>query len=231
MLSLISELSSWLARRFRGRADLELEVIAFRHQLAVLRRQRPSRSGLSSVDRFIWVRLYRVWPRCLEVTVLVKPATERVIGSIRRECLDHVVVFNERHLRRVLSSYLEYYQRSRTHLSLGKDCPNPRAIEPPAHGRVIALPQVGASIRLKFGSLISPPVCSSQRTVYLTLPSDSRLNDMACHADRIFGNHSVHVGEHLALTPGSLLRYFASTRFYENRMRRKPTIPSASSRY
>jgi transposase InsO family protein len=48
---------------------------------------------------------------------------ERVIGSIRRECLDHIVIFNERHLRRLMSSYLDYYHRSRTHLSLDKDCP------------------------------------------------------------------------------------------------------------
>ena len=51
---------------------------------------------------------------------------ERIIGSIRRECLDHVIVFDERHLRRVLSAYFEYHHRSRTHLSLGKDCPEPR---------------------------------------------------------------------------------------------------------
>jgi transposase InsO family protein len=50
---------------------------------------------------------------------------ERVIGSIRRECLDHFVIFNERHLRRVLSSYIDYYHRSRTHLSLDQDCPDP----------------------------------------------------------------------------------------------------------
>src|SRR5258707_2193562 len=68
---------------------------------------------------------------------------ERVIGSIRRERYDHVVVFNERHLYRVLSSYVEYYHRSRTHLSLRKDCPEPRPIEPPACGRVSVLPQVG----------------------------------------------------------------------------------------
>ena len=67
---------------------------------------------------------------------------ERVIGSIRRECLDHVVVFNERHLRRVLSSYVDYYHRTRTHLSLDKDCPDSRPIQPPRCGRVIALPQV-----------------------------------------------------------------------------------------
>src|SRR6266851_9572725 len=53
---------------------------------------------------------------------------ERVLGSIRRECLDHMVIFNERHLRRVLSSYVDYYQGTRTHLSLDKDCPDPRPI-------------------------------------------------------------------------------------------------------
>jgi len=68
---------------------------------------------------------------------------ERVIGSIRRECLDHIVIFNERHLRRVLSSYVDYYQRTRTHLSLEKDCPDSRAIMPRRIGKVIAIPQVG----------------------------------------------------------------------------------------
>ena len=68
---------------------------------------------------------------------------ERVIGSIRRECLDHVVVFNARSLRRILASYFAYYHRARTHLSLGKDSPEPRLIEPREMGRVVALPQVG----------------------------------------------------------------------------------------
>src|SRR6266481_298341 len=53
----------------------ELEVVALRHQLAVLRRQRPGRPKLTSLDRLLWVWLYRVWPRCLEVMVLVKSAT------------------------------------------------------------------------------------------------------------------------------------------------------------
>jgi len=68
---------------------------------------------------------------------------ERVIGSIRRECLDHIVIFNERHLRRVLSSYVDYYQRTRTHLSLDKDCPDARPIMPCRVGKVIAISQVG----------------------------------------------------------------------------------------
>jgi transposase InsO family protein len=329
MGSLLSELFSWLAWRFRGRAALELEVIALRHQIAILRRQHSGRTRVWSIDRLIWVWLYRIWPRVLNLIVVVKPATvvqwhrqgfrlywrwrsksgrpslnrevrdligqmsranplwgaprihgellklgievsqatvakymvrrrgrpsptwrsflhnealgiaaidmfvvpsatfrllfvmlilahdrrkivrfdvtqhptacwlsrqvteafpwdtaprfllrdrdasygsvfskrvdameitevvtaprspwqnayvERVIGSIRRECSDHIIIFNERHLRRVLLSYADYYHRSRTHLSLKKDCPNPRPVEPPAHGRVIALPQVG----------------------------------------------------------------------------------------
>lgn len=318
-----------LSRRFRSRAVVELENLALRHQLHVLRRQRPGRLRLFAIDRLLWVLLYRLWPRCLEVMVLVKPATviqwhrqgfrlfwrwrsrsgrpsmdreirdlirqmssanplwgaprihgellklgievsqatvakymvrrlgapsptwrsflrnrsegiaaidmfvvasasfrllyvmiflahdhwkimrtavtehptagwlsrqiteafpwetapryllrdrdasfgsdfrsrveamgitevitaprspwqnayvERVIGSIRREYLDHVLIFNERHLRRVLSSYVDYYHRIRMHLSLDKDCPDPRPIMPPRIGKVIAIPQVG----------------------------------------------------------------------------------------
>jgi transposase InsO family protein len=328
MLKLVRSIVSVLARRFRSRAVLELENLALRHQLHVLRRQRAGRPRLFTIDRLLWVWLYRLWPRCLDMMVLVKPATvvqwhrqgfrlfwrwrsrcgrpsvdreirdlirqmsnanplwgaprihgellklgieisqatvakymvrrrgtpsptwrsfllnhaagvaaidmfvvasvsfrllyvmiilahdrrriihkavtehptaawlsrqvteafpwdtapryllrdrdasygqhfrkqvaameitevitaprspwqnacvERVIGSIRRECLDHIVIFNERHLRRVLSSYVDYYHRTRTHLSLDKDCPDPRPLMPPRIGRVIAIPQV-----------------------------------------------------------------------------------------
>ena len=68
---------------------------------------------------------------------------ERVIGSIRRECLDHVIVFHESSLRRLLASYFDYYHRSRTHLSLGKDSPEPRTVQPAGMGPVVAVPQVG----------------------------------------------------------------------------------------
>jgi putative transposase len=71
------------------------------------------------------------------------PYCERLIGSIRRECLDHVIVLNERHLRRILRSYFDYYLRSRTHLSLNRNAPIEREVEPPSRGRVIAIPQVG----------------------------------------------------------------------------------------
>jgi putative transposase len=66
---------------------------------------------------------------------------ERAIGSIRRECLDHVVVLGRRHLRCRLKSYVDYYHRSRTHLALAKDAPLPRGVMP--RGEIIALPQVG----------------------------------------------------------------------------------------
>jgi len=71
------------------------------------------------------------------------PYVERILGSIRRDCLDHVIIFNERHLRRVLSCYFRYYHRSRTHLSLNKDCPEPRSIQPPSAGKIVAFPEVG----------------------------------------------------------------------------------------
>ena len=330
MITILSALVSVLSFRFRSRASLELERVALRHQLIVLRRQRPRRLRLHSADRLLWVCLYRVWPRVLGALVLVKPATvvkwhrqgfriywrwrsrcpgrpktsaeiralirqmsranplwgaprihgellklgidvsqatvgrhlprrpkapsptwrsflgnhmtviaavdmfmvatvtfkllyavivlshhrrrvihfevtqnptqawlarqiteafpwdtapryllrdrdtsygicfqnrarvmgieevqaaarspwqnpyvERIVGSIRRDCLDHVIIFNETHLRRVLSCYFRYYHRSRTHLSLNKDCPDPRSIQPPSAGKIVAFPEVG----------------------------------------------------------------------------------------
>ncbi len=71
------------------------------------------------------------------------PYVERLIGSIRRECLDHVIVINERHLRRILRSYFAYYHKSRTHLSLDRNSPLARKVDPPENGKVIAIPQVG----------------------------------------------------------------------------------------
>ena len=68
---------------------------------------------------------------------------ERIIGSVRRECLDHVIIFDEHHLRGVLSSYFHYYHTTRTHLSLAKDCPESRPIHPPAAGKIIPFPEVG----------------------------------------------------------------------------------------
>jgi transposase InsO family protein len=71
------------------------------------------------------------------------PFAERVIGSIRRECLDHLIVFNEAHLRRILARYFAYYHESRTHLSLDRNAPVPRDSEPPERGEVLAVPHIG----------------------------------------------------------------------------------------
>jgi hypothetical protein len=75
MLTLLRSILSALACRFRSRAVLELENLALHLQLNVLRRQCPSRPRLSPIDRLLWIWLYRLWPRCLEAMVMVKPAT------------------------------------------------------------------------------------------------------------------------------------------------------------
>jgi putative transposase len=71
------------------------------------------------------------------------PLAERLIGSIRRECLNHVLVLGERHLRRILTRYFAYYHQARTHLALNKDAPDLRPIELPAAGKIVQLPEVG----------------------------------------------------------------------------------------
>src|SRR5258708_1111663 len=330
MVTILFAVVSILVCRFRSRAALELKLVALQHQLAVLRRQRPGRPQLSSLDRLLWLLLYRIWPQVIDAMVLVKPATgvavhrqrfrfygrwrsrrpgrprisreirdlirrmsnanplwgaprihgellklgikisqatvgrwmpwrpkvpsptwrsflrnhlpdiaaidmfvvftatfqllyalivlnldrrrivhfevtpnptqdwlsrqmteafpwdtapryllrdrdksygsalrhrvramgitevitaprspwqnpyaERLIGSIRRECLDHVIIFSERHLRRVLSSYFQYHHAPRPHLSLVKDSPRPLPIQSPSAANIIAFPEVG----------------------------------------------------------------------------------------
>jgi hypothetical protein len=71
------------------------------------------------------------------------PYAERLVGSIRRECLDHVIVFGERHLRRLLTAYLTYHHGARTHLALEKDAPTTRRVQTPTEGPVVACPEVG----------------------------------------------------------------------------------------
>jgi transposase InsO family protein len=71
------------------------------------------------------------------------PFVERLIGSIRSECLDHLIVLNERHLKKILAEYLAYYHGSRTHLSLERNSPDPRAVEPPERGPIRSVPILG----------------------------------------------------------------------------------------
>jgi transposase InsO family protein len=71
------------------------------------------------------------------------PFVERLIGSIRRECLDHLIVLNERHLKKILTEYLAYYHGSRTHLSLEQNAPDPQAVEPSERGPIRSVPILG----------------------------------------------------------------------------------------
>jgi putative transposase len=68
------------------------------------------------------------------------PYAERLIGSIRRECLNHYIILNARYLKRTLSCYFRYYHNSRTHLSLDKQCPVPR--QALSVGKIVAIPQL-----------------------------------------------------------------------------------------
>jgi len=77
------------------------------------------------------------------LTAQTNPYAERVIGSIKCECLRHVIVLNERHLKRILRSYAAYYHEDRTHLSLDRNSPTPRVVELPEQGKVVSIPRVG----------------------------------------------------------------------------------------
>jgi hypothetical protein len=78
-----------------------------------------------------------------QLAMVASRDNKRIIGSIRRECLNHGIIFNERHLRQVLKSYARYYHEARTHLSLDKQSPVPRSIQQPHQGTVVAFPHVG----------------------------------------------------------------------------------------
>ena len=208
MASVVVSLVFALRSAARSRAALHLEILALRHQVAVLNRSRPSRLRLTAADRVLWAWLSQAWSGWRPALVLVKPETvlawhqrgfrlfwtsksrsrtgrpamapegcttamphsrtscppsvrcrstkcsrrrdrpwqnayvERVIGSIRRECLDHVIVLSVAGLQRVLADYVEYYMNTRTHLSLGKDAPASRPATPISAGRIVEIPQV-----------------------------------------------------------------------------------------
>ena len=111
------------------------------------------------------------------------PYCERVIGSIRRDCLRHVIVLNEVHFKRILSSYLDYYHHVRTHLSLERNSPIPRNVELPFEGDVIAIPMVGAF--LSVGQLGDAKSQSSSADP--TVPSRLVNNyGIAAHCGRIY---------------------------------------------
>ncbi len=71
------------------------------------------------------------------------PFVERFIGTLRRDCFDHVLALNERQLRRIVARYLDYYHNWRTHLSLSMDAPNPRTVHPPERGKAVEVTNFG----------------------------------------------------------------------------------------
>jgi hypothetical protein len=88
--------------------------------------------------------LLLVGRRSVAVPGRLNPTEPRLIGSIRQQCLAHVLVLHEPHLRRILTCYFAYYHGTRAHLSLEKDAPHGRPLERLALGRVVQLPEVGS---------------------------------------------------------------------------------------
>lgn len=116
-------LVGFLGTILRCRLSLQLEVVALRHQLSVYERSRR-RLPIELSDRILWSWLARLWPSWRQHLHFVRPPTVLEWQKRRfRECLDNIIVFNERHLRRTLANYFEYYYRWRVHRSLEIDTP------------------------------------------------------------------------------------------------------------
>lgn len=124
----------WTAQQLR-------EAFAFTSPPKYLLRDRDGIYGLEfeHCAEALGLEQVRIAPR----SPWQSPYVERLIGSVRRECLDHVIVLNRAHLHRVLESYFVYYHSCRTHLGLDKDAPQTRRVQPPEEGNIVALPEVG----------------------------------------------------------------------------------------
>jgi hypothetical protein len=150
VLALLRAIFGAFYAAFQPKANLVLENLALRHQLAVVQRATP-RPRLRPVDRAFWVLLSRGWSRWTDVLAIVKPATvvwqngcaERFVGTLRRELLDHVIVLGERHLLHLVRQHARYYNEDRPHMALDGDAPLSRAVQLPGTGRVVALSRVG----------------------------------------------------------------------------------------
>jgi transposase InsO family protein len=126
--------AGWAAQQLR-------EAFAFTSPPKYLLRDRDGIYGLEFQCCAQALGLEEIWiaPR----SPWQSPYVERLIGSARRECLDHVIVLNQAHLHRLLKSYFAYYHRSRTHLGLDKDAPDSRPVRGPEEGKIVAFPEVG----------------------------------------------------------------------------------------
>jgi putative transposase len=167
MMSVLVSFLQTLRAATRSRAELQFELLALRHQLQVLQRTQPTAAWTTHQLReaFPWDEAprylihdrdhafdsLRVAAKAMAIEEVLtaprapwqNPFVERFIGSARRECFDHVIVFNEAGLKRLMTLYCSYHERSRTHLSLDKDTPIPRRVMPPEEGTVVAIPEVG----------------------------------------------------------------------------------------
>lgn len=134
----------------RDRTLLALENLALRQQLAVFQRnvERPSVNDRDAIyGDLVKKRIASLGTKevvSAEQSPWQNPFAERVTGSIRRECTDHLVPLNETHLRKLLSEYVAYYNRSRCHQSLDGNSPEPRPVDH-GEGSVYAIPHVGGS--------------------------------------------------------------------------------------
>ncbi len=103
----------------------------------------------------VYGRAFRTRMKCMGIEEVLtaprspwqNPFAERAIGSVRRECLDNVIVLGEQHLRRLLGDYFEHYHRWRCHRSLAMDCPEPRPVQGPEHGDVVEVAEAGGLYR------------------------------------------------------------------------------------
>lgn len=138
MMPIVHALLGFAIGMFRSRMGLQLEIVALRHRLAVYKRSRRQ-PPLRPTDR----ELGHGGNPHNSQSPWQNPFAERVIGSMRRECLDHVIVVSEGHLSRLLMSYVDYYHRWRTHLALTMDAPHGRPVQPPEQGAIVTVPEVG----------------------------------------------------------------------------------------
>ena len=168
-MGILKALLVFLRAMLIPKLHMAIENLALRQQLAVCK-QSVKRPKLRPRDRVFWVWISRYWCNWQSALIILQPETvirwhrqgfklywrwksragkpgrppiERAIGSIRRECLNHMIVLGERHLKRILTNYFDYYHNARPHLSLDRNSPTPREVEPMSRGEVISTEQVG----------------------------------------------------------------------------------------
>jgi hypothetical protein len=133
-----------------------MELLALRHQVAVYKQRYLLQDCDAIYGEHFQQRLKHMGIEAVQIvprSPWQNPYCERVIGSICHDVLDHVIVLNARHLRRLLTAYLSYYHRFRIHLALDMDCPVPRAVEPPEWDQREQFPKRAVSIIIMSASL------------------------------------------------------------------------------